>query len=94
VIHLYGVIDDELDRLKWIDLFRIAAQGDHAIAHRREIDDAGDAREVLQENTGGHEGDFLLSPRRARPASQRTDVVGLDEGVVLAPEQVLEQDLQ
>src|SRR5262245_38068594 len=51
VIHLYRVIDDELHRLKGIDLFRVAAQGDHAVAHRREIYNAGDAGEVLQQNT-------------------------------------------
>ena len=61
VIHLHRVIDDELHRLQRIDLLRIATERDDAVAHRGEIDDTGHAREVLQEDSRGHERDFLLA---------------------------------
>ena len=54
----------------------------------------GHAGEVLQQDARRHEGDFLLGVLGRIPAGEGADVVGLDEGVVLAPQQVLEQDLQ
>jgi hypothetical protein len=53
----------------------------------------GHAGEVLQENTRGHEGN--LGGRRGFgiPLGNGADVVRLHEGVVLAAQQVLQQDL-
>ena len=94
VIDLNGVIDDELDRLQRIDLARIAAEPDDAVAHRGEIDDRRNAGEVLQQHARRREGDLLLHLRGHVPAGQRLNVLGIDEPRVLAAQQVLEQDLQ
>ena len=94
VIHLHRVIDDELHGLQRVDLLRVAAERDDAVAHRGEIHDAGHAREVLQQDARGHERDFLLPRRRDVPARQRAHVVGLHEPAIFAAQQVLEQDLQ
>ena len=93
VVHLHRVVDDELDRLQRVDAIGIAAEADDRVAHRREVDHAGDAGEVLQQDARGHEGDFLLRRRGGVPLRDRADVVRLHERVVLAPQQVLEQDL-
>ena len=76
------------------DLVRIAAERDDAVAHRRQIDHARHAGEVLQQHARRHEGDLLLPPTVEAPRRQRADVVGLDERAVLAAQQVLEQNLQ
>ncbi len=94
VIDLDGVIDHELHRLQRIDLLRIAAEPDDAVAHGREIDDRRHAGEVLQQHPRGRERNLLLGARRDVPAGQRLDVLGVDEPSVLAAQQVLEQDLQ
>ena len=60
VIDLHGMVDDEFDRLKRIDLLRVAAEPHDAVAHGGEIDDRGHAGEVLQQHARGREGDFLL----------------------------------
>ena len=39
VVDLHRVIDDELDRLQRVDLVRVAAEPDDAVAHGGEIDD-------------------------------------------------------
>ncbi len=91
VIHLHRVIDDELHRLQRIHLLRIPAELRDAVSHRREVHDAWNAGEILQEDARGHEGDLLVP---GRPACQRADVVGPHERVVLATQQVLEQDFQ
>jgi hypothetical protein len=93
VIHLHRVIDDELYRLQRVHPVGVAAERDDRIAHRREIDHARDPGEVLQEDARRHERDFLLGRRLRVPLRQRADVIRLDEGVVLAPQQVLEEDL-
>ena len=95
MIDLDRVIDHELDRLQRVDLARIAAEPHDAVAHRREIDDGGHAGEVLQQDAGRREGDFLLTPCDVDvPPGERLDVVGIDEPRVFAAQQVLEQDLQ
>ena len=93
VVHLDRVVDHELDRLQRIDAIGVAAKLDHRIAHRRQIDDAWHTGEILQQHARRHERDFFLDVRRRVPLRQRADVVGLDEGTVLASQQVLEQDL-
>ena len=95
VIDLDRVIDDELDRLQRIDLARVAAEPDDAVAHRGEIDDRGHAGEILEQHARRHERDLLLAPCDVTShPRQRLDVVGVDEPAVLAAQQVLEQDLQ
>ena len=94
VIDLHRVIDDELDRLQRIDLSRVAAEPQDAVAHRRQIDDGGHAGKVLQQHARGGEGNLLLDLRRHVPAGQRLDVLRVDEPRVLPAQQVLEQDLE
>ena len=93
VVDLHRVVDDELDRLQRVDAIGIAAERDDRVAHRGQVDDARHAGEVLQQDARRHERDFLLDVRGGVPLRQRADVVGLHERVVLAPQQVLEQDL-
>ena len=65
-----------------------------AVAHRGEIDDARHAGEVLEQDARRHERDLTLGRLAQIPLSERADIVGTDERAVLAPQQVLEQDLQ
>ena len=93
-VDLHGVIDDDLDRLQRVDLRGLAALIDDRVAHRRQIDDARDAREVLQQHAGRPEGDLFIFGRAGLPAGERRDVGGGDGRAVLVPQQVLEQHLQ
>ena len=58
LVDLDGVVDDQLGGLQRVDLFGVAAEGLHGVAHGGEIDDGGDAGEVLHEDAGGHVGDL------------------------------------
>jgi hypothetical protein len=88
------VVDHQFHRAQRVHAIRVAAERDHRVAHRRQIHHARHAREVLQQHAGRHERDFLLDVRCGIPLGERADVVGLDERVVLAPQEVLEQDLE
>src|SRR3954447_21682079 len=88
------MIDYQFDGLKWIDQSGVASKVLHGIAHGGEIDDAGDPGEVLQEDTAGGEGDFLVRLGFAVPVSERADFVFGDIAAVLGAEQVLEQNAE
>jgi hypothetical protein len=72
-VHLNGVVDDELRRKQRIDPTGLPAQIAHRVPHGGEIDDRGDAGEVLEQNPRGAEGNlpvgiFLGLPRQDRSA--------------------------
>ena len=46
----HAMVDDEVDRDQRIDLLRVAAERAHRVAHRGEVDDCGDAGEVLHQH--------------------------------------------
>ncbi len=77
-----------------IHALRVAAKSNDAITHGREVNDARHAGEVLEQHASRHEGHFLRRRAARPPSSQRSNVVGVDKGMVFAPEQVLEQDFQ
>jgi hypothetical protein len=93
-VDLYGVVDDEFCGDEGIDAFRIAAQCLDGVAHCAQVDDGGDAGEVLHENTGGHVGDFATGLGLGIPAGEELDVSSGDIHAVFATEQILEQDFE
>ena len=93
-VDLHGVVDDQLRRLQRIDLLRIAAEHLHCVAHRGEIDDGGNAGEVLHEHACGHVGDFARRLGLRIPLGEELDVVGGDALAVFVAQQVLKQNAE
>src|SRR5690606_8672335 len=60
VVDLDGVVDDEVALNVGVDLVGVAAEALHGVAHGREIDDARDAGEVLEDDAPGEEGHLDL----------------------------------
>ncbi len=94
LVHLNRVVDHQLDRLERVDPRRVAAHRLHRVAHGGEVDDGGDAREVLQEHAARSEGDLAAGDRLGVPLGQARDVVGRDGRPILVAEQVFQEDLQ
>ena len=94
LVHLDGVIDHQFRRHQRIDALRIAAERLDGIAHRAEVDDCGDAGEVLHQNAGRHVGDLAARLGLGIPLGQELDVGGGDVHAVFAAQQVFEQDLE
>ena len=65
------VVDDEVDGHQRVDLFRIAAERDHRVAHRGEVDDGRNAGEVLHQHAGRAIGDFVFDERPCCSAIRR-----------------------
>ena len=72
----------------------IAAEAHDRLAHRRQVDDARHAGEVLQDDARRREGDLVRGRGLRVPVEQRLDVGARDVDAVLEAQQVLEQDLQ
>jgi len=88
------VVDDQVDRNQRVDLLRIAAQRHHGVAHGGQVDDGGDAGEILHQHarrTVGNLGFGLALV--GEPGNDREDVVLLDGPSVLVAQQVLENHL-
>ena len=74
--------------------FGIAAEGLDGVAHGGQIDDRGDAGEVLHEDAGRHVGDLAAGLGFGVPVGEELDVGGGDVHAVLAAQQVFEQDFE
>src|SRR3982751_4431554 len=88
------MIDDQFGGAERIDAGGVAAEMAHGVAHGGEIDDGGDSGEVLQEDAGRREGDFLCRLNFRVPLYQRGDVFWTDAQAVLGSQQVFEEDLE
>ena len=72
----------------------VAAEGLDGVAHGGQIDDGGDAGEVLHEDAGGHVGDLAAGLGLGVPVGEELDVVGGDVDAIFAAEEIFEQDLE
>ena len=93
-VHHHRVVDHQVDRDQRIDLLRVAAEPGDAVAHRRQIDHAGHAGEILHQDAGGLERHFLGGRRLLQPADDGFGVIDLVATAVLEPQHVLQQHLQ
>ena len=93
LVDLDGVVDDEVGRHERVDLARVATEVGHRVAHDREVDDGGDAGEVLEHDPGRHERDVRLGRDTRSPGAQPLDVLASDDATAGVAQDVLEQDL-
>ena len=94
LVHDHGMVDDELRREQGIHALWVAAHRLHRVAHRSEVHHRGHAGEVLEQNAGGHERDFVVGGCLRFPAGEPLDLRGAHGAAVFAPQQVLEQQLE
>ena len=96
-VHLHGMVDHEFGGEQGIDFLRIAAESADGVAHRREIDDGGNAGEILQQHARGHERNFFFGGACGGggvPAGESANIVGVDEAIVFVAQQIFEQNFQ
>lgn len=91
-IHLYTVVYDQVSGAQWIDLFRVAAERSEGVSHGREIHHGGHAREILQQDAGGFEGNFHALALRLLPVQDILHVILLDLKLVAVSNCCLSQD--
>ena len=94
VIDDHRMVDHQINGDQRIDLFGIAAQRRNAVAHRGEVDDRGNAGEVLHEHARGPESDLLLDlPSIFHPLGHAKDVVSRDGATIFVTQKIFEEHL-
>ena len=88
------VVDDHVGGGERVHLVRVAAEGGDGFTHRREVDDAGDAGEVLHDHARGRELDLDARLGRGIPVRDGADVVFGDVRTVFGAEKVLGENLE
>ena len=88
------MVDDEFDGLKRVDESGIAAEFAHGVAHGGEIDNAGDAGEILEQDAAGGKGDFFVGLGVFIPGSEGADFLLSHVAAVFGAEKILQQDAQ
>ena len=88
------MVDDEVDGHQRVHLLGIAVEQGDAVAHGGEVDDGGNAGEVLHEDAGGLEGDLAGRGAGGEPGGDVLGVADAVGAVVLEAQDVLEQDLE
>jgi len=91
-IDLDGVINNEIDRAKGINLIRASSESDHSISHGSKINNGRDTSEILKDDSGGLEGDFNTSSGILFPIEDLVDIRFLDGEVVTVSDGTLEED--
>ncbi len=92
LVDLHRVVDHEVARHQRVDAVRIASGARHRGAHGGEIDDCGDAGEVLQQHARREERHAHARTRRLRPGRQREHVLLAHVQPAGIAQQPLEQD--
>lgn len=96
-IYLHGMVDDKLGRKQRIDFFGVAAKMAHCVAHGGEINDSGNARKILEQDTCGHEGNFFFGSACRTggiPSGEGADVFRADEAIIFVTEKIFEEDFE
>src|SRR3972149_4471076 len=77
-VDLDGVVDDQIHRDPGVDPPRITAEASERGPHRRQVDNRGNAGEILHEDTRREEGDLRPALGLGGPAGQGLDVMQSD----------------
>ncbi|MNR21679.1 hypothetical protein D3C85_1385930 [compost metagenome] len=91
-VNHYGVVDNQIDRNKRIDLFRVSAGFLNGIAHCRKVNNYGNASEILQDDTCWNERDFFVFATIS-PSSKLLDVLFRNCAAVELTNSSFEQNL-
>ena len=94
LVDLYRVIDHQLSRLQRIDLFRIAAQLLHGIAHSGKVNHGRDTGEILHQHPRRREGDFLVGFGLGFPVDEGLNIGLADHLAIFMAQQIFQQNLQ
>ena len=91
-IGLNTVVDNEVDWAKRVNLLRVSSESDHSISHGSQVNDSWNTSEILEDDSGGFEGDFDLLFRFFFPVEDVFDIAGLDFELVAVSNGAFEED--
>ena len=78
LINLNAVIDDEIDGAEGVDFGGISSESGYCISHGSEVDNCGYSCEILEDDSGGFEGDLDRFAGELFPTEDFFNVFGSD----------------
>ena len=94
LVHLYGVVDDQVHVLQGVDAVGRAAQLPDGVPHGGQVDDGRHAREVLHQHPRRAKGDLPFGGPACRAFDDGGHVLRGDRHAVFVAQQVLHHDLE
>ena len=91
-VDLDAMVDDEVDRHEGFDHSGVAAHGMDCRAHGCEVDEEGDASEVLEDDAGDDERNFIVSRVGGVPVGEIADIAFRDLFPVAVPDEGFEHN--
>ena len=88
------VVDDHLCRVQRVNLIRVAAESLNSLTHGSQVNNTGDAGEVLHNNASRGELNLDRRISRRNPVGDSLDVLLSDVGAIFVAQQVLTENLQ
>lgn len=86
------MVDDEVDGAGRVDSVGVSAESLEGVTHTGEVDDAGNSGEVLEEHSGGLEGNVDVLAHGLFPIENLLDISALDVELVAVSDGALEKD--
>ena len=91
-VHLHGVVHDEVHRHQRLDDLGVLAHAGDRRAHCRKVHEQRHTGEVLEDDAGDDEGDFLVGGLLGGPVRQGFDALGRDAFAVAVPQDAFQHD--
>ncbi|MNJ64807.1 hypothetical protein D3C77_607840 [compost metagenome] len=88
------MVDDQVHGRQRIDSLRVGAGFGHGVAHGGEVDDGGNAGEVLHQYAGRAVADLVVRAAVLQPVGDGLAVIGPHGRTVFPAQQVFQQDLE
>jgi hypothetical protein len=68
------MIDHQVTGHDWVDTVWVTSHPGHGIPHGSQVDDAGDSREILEDDASRHVGYLTASGGRSAPGGEALDM--------------------
>ena len=89
------VVDDKINRVQRVNLVGIATQGNQPVAHRRKVDNCGNAGEILHQHACGTVSDLArVLAALGTPFGEGLDVIDGDSFAIFETQHVLKHHLK
>ncbi len=86
------MVNDQINGNEWFDEFRVFAESGDGRAHGGEVNEQGDAREILKHDARDDERDLFGALGPGAPVGERSDVLLADLFAVVIPQHGFEDD--
>src|SRR4029079_8295834 len=95
MVYYEGMIADQINRNKRVDLGGISTEGKHGVAHRRQVNERRNAGKVLHQHPRRSKGNLAVRLSSiVKPSHYSLNIAALNRATIFVPKEILENDFQ